>query len=419
MAACVSGHCNESKGISNMDTFEYIFITGATGVLGSRLLVDILEKTSARVLFLSRESDKNAAMASLYNNIKVYKPEPDVYKERLLPVLGDVASKRLGLTKKAFNELAEKVDFTFHCAANVSLVASYSKVYKTNVEGTSEIIKLCLKADSPLLYTSSFSVIGDQLYHEVTLKENELDIGQNFPDMGYERSKFEAEQLIHKSTAKGLKWLIVRPGNIWGDSKDGAYPLYDTKVKGIYYEMVKSLVETGYAFSSSEDFDITPVDYVSGAILHITRNFSMLNHNTFHLMNSDPITFNDLVQLLIDYGYEIRSIDNEIYFSALAEDRLIYKEKPYRSLFTDLLKLVIDGEDIEEKAKFDTSNIRGVLEGTGIACADSNMALLKKYFDYCILEGFLQSPDSSNVLATIENLDKPRIFMEDLLDAQL
>lgn len=399
-----------------------VLLTGATGVLGGRLLQEILSTTGAYVYCVVRANSHELAARRIEDVLFAYDEHQALRNEtwRIVPVLGDVSKKNLGLSADTYDELARSVDFVLHCAANVSLVASYGKIAPVNVDGTAHVVEFCLSGNIPLLFTSSFSMLGDKLFHEgFVLRERDLDVGQGFDDLDYERSKFEAEKIVHAAGARGLDWVIVRPGNIWGDSVTGCYPLQQTKVRGIYYEMIKSLVETGITFSSGEDFDVTPVDYVAKAGLHAITNLPAANRRTFNLTNPNPITYDGIVERLRDFGYTVRNIDSQVYFEALREGRIRRDGELYRSIFTDLLSIFADGPDADEVAKYDTSEITALLSGTGIACHPTDAALMSRYLAYAIRTGFIAEPRAQAPLAQIAAATAGGGLMERLYDADL
>ncbi|GGY14827.1 thioester reductase domain-containing protein [Paludibacterium paludis] len=400
-----------------------IVLTGATGVLGGRLLQEVLETTDAMVYCVVRAESPDAALERIKEVLFAYDEARTLDSQcwRIIPVLGDVSRERLGLDEASYLELAGSVDLVLHSAANVSLVASYAKIAPVNVGGVATMIEFCLAGSVPLMMVSSFSVTGSKLYEPgFVLGEHDLDVGQCFEEMDYERSKFEAEQLVHAASERGLDWVIVRPGNIWGDSRTGCYPLRQTRVKGLYYEMLKSLVETGLTFSSDEDFDISPVDYVARAALYAVMNLHVTNRRTFNLTHPHPINYDDIVAALRHYGYTIGLVDSTTYFEALQSGRLCRDGKPYRSTFTDLLSIFYDGSDIKEHARYDTSGIDALLADTDIRCHPCDAALIGRYLDYAVRTGFIVAPAQQGPLATLsESAVRGGGLMEQLYDADL
>jgi thioester reductase-like protein len=398
---------------------ENILLTGASGVLGGRLAAELLRSTTAMIYCISRGDDIEAARQKILKVLNVYDSKEELIDEhwRLVPVLGNMSEANFSFAETDYNDLAQSIDLVFHCAANVSLMASYEKLKPTNVDGTRRIIDFCLTAKAPLMFVSSYSVIGDQLYHECTLQENQLDIGQNFEELGYEKSKFEAESLLHQASDEGLHWAIVRPGNIWGDSETGAYPLFETRVKGIYYEMIKSLIDTGYTYSSDESFDVTPVDYVAKATLFIALNIHRTVYKTFHLTNPNTLNFNQLVACIRDNGYTIRELDDEEYFSALYEDRMVVDGTPYRSTFTDLLSMFVD-DDLIELGKWDTTDVLALLEKTDIQCPLADKKLFSTYLNYAVERDLIPNVKEQKLAKITEEMET-KIFMQQLYDEDL
>ncbi|PHM58471.1 SDR family oxidoreductase [Xenorhabdus sp. KK7.4] len=407
---------NTQKDIKN------ILVTGATGVMGGRVLLEILMTTDANVYCLTRAENNQQALMRLEDFLFTYDPEKRSRDSlhRIIPVLGDITENNLGLTEPFYSELAGKIDRVIHCAAWTNLVASYSRLAAVNVTGTGHVIEFCLRGDIPMLYTSSFSIVGENLYRDgFVMHETDLDVGQRFDDMDYERTKFEAEQAVHRAGEKGLRWVIVRPGNIWGDSANGNYPLRNTRVKGLYYEMVRALVETGLTFSATDDFDITPVDYIAQASLYAILNIGKFNGKTLHLTTPNPIKYNDIVAFLREFGYRIETIKNEVYMEALAQSCLYLNGQPYRSVFTDLLALVHGGGEMNETAKYATEITTDLLSGSGIQCPPSDKKLLSCYVNYLIENNFIPSPQQQGEQAEIRSLSAGSGYMENLFDADL
>ncbi|WP_086953266.1 thioester reductase domain-containing protein [Xenorhabdus innexi] len=399
-----------------------ILITGATGVMGGRILLEILTTTDANVYCLIRAENNQQARERLEGFLFTYDKEQQCRDsvQRIIPVLGDITETNLGLTEDIYSELTANIDRVIHCAALTNLVASYSRLAAVNVTGTQHVIEFCLRGDIPMLYTSSFSMVGDFLYRKgFVLHETDLDVGQRFDDMDYERTKFESEQVVHRAGERGLKWVIVRPGNIWGDSTDGSYPLRNARVKGIYYEMIRALVETGLTFSSTEDFDISPVDYVAKASLYAICDIEKFNGTTLHLTTPNPLTFNGITSLLREFGYRIETIDNDTYMEALAQSCLYLNGQPYRSVFTDILALVHNSLEMSESAKFATEITANLLSGSGIQCPPSDKKLLFCYFNYLIESGFIPPPQQQGEKAEIRKLSAQSGYMESLFDADL
>ena len=102
-----------------------VFLTGATGVLGARILKDLLQSTSSRIYCLARGKDPAHCRERVGSFLRVYDRdgalEPE-FLSRVAVLRGDVTEDRLGLSEPAFAELQSRRDLTIHAAANTSLL---------------------------------------------------------------------------------------------------------------------------------------------------------------------------------------------------------------------------------------------------------------------------------------------------------
>jgi len=153
-----------------------LFITGATGFLGRRLLERVSREDFRTVHCLSRrymadgESDRASG------------------KERFVP--GDL------MDPDAYRSVLRDADVVLHLAA-VTGKAPREEYYRVNVEGTRRLVDACLAGGvRKFLHVSS--------------------IAATFPEDGYYhygRSKREAESIV---AASGLSYAIVRPTIVLG-----------------------------------------------------------------------------------------------------------------------------------------------------------------------------------------------------------
>lgn len=383
-----------------------VFLTGATGVLGGRVLYELLRSTDATIHCLVRAENDELARERLANSLQIYDVADEfsrVVNDRVKPVIGDVSLPRLGVDTRAYHKILTGLDCVLHIAANVNLVGNASSLERVNVGGTAQMIELCLEADLPLVYASSYAVSGLLGFQQgLVIRESDLDVGQELPT-DYARSKFEAEKLIHAAGNKGLRWVITRPGNIFGDSVTGAYPLTNPTVTGIYYDIFKTITTTGLAMFQPDRMDVTPVDYVAEATVALIFEPEAFG-KTFHLVNPDVKAFYEIVNLLIDYGYRIRFLPLSEYVDLFRNRRILHQGKAYSSFFTAMTRhfqKYFSDARFCFSATFDISNVQSILEPRGIRCPKINLDLLSSYLEYCIDAGYLPSPANQGNLAEV------------------
>ena len=81
--------------------------------------------------------------------------------DRVVPLAGDLAEPRLGLSDKAFRDLARGVDVIYHAGALVNFIYPYQELRAANVAGTREVIRLAgLYRGIPVHYVSTTAVLA-------------------------------------------------------------------------------------------------------------------------------------------------------------------------------------------------------------------------------------------------------------------
>ncbi|MET7403344.1 beta-ketoacyl synthase N-terminal-like domain-containing protein, partial [Dactylosporangium sp. NPDC005572] len=379
---------------------ESVFLTGVTGVLGGRLLYDLLAGTTATVSCLVRADDEDEAMRRIARLLAVYDREGALTGElhkRVTPLLGDVTREHLGLDPAHYEAVAARTDLTIHAAARTVLVTFYDALAPINVEGTRRMIDFALRTPHKhLAYVSSFSALGDWLLeNNRPFTEHDLELGQEYDHLPYQQTKYHAEKLIRAATDEGLVWNIFRPGNIMGDARTGRYPFAEVTVKGAYYDIFKTVAETGIAAMTPNHWDITPVDYVAAGLLHLAMRRGTYRE-TYHLTNPDIQSLYDVFTYVRAYGYPMRPVTIEEYHR-LAVQRLFRtpgSDEPYDSQTVEMIKYGIETWGPEHYARSsppDSAFTRALLEPAGIVCPPIDV-LVKRYLEHCVEVGFLRPP---------------------------
>lgn len=386
-----------------------LFLTGVTGVLGARVLYELLRSTSATLHCLVRAGNLELAEKRIAHSLRSYDVADEfsaALQDRVKPVIGDVSLPHLGLESRTYHKVLTGLDGAIHIAANVNLVDTPASLERVNVGGTAQMIELCLEGDIPLVYASSYSVAGMLGFQPgVVFRESDLDLGQDFTGLHYPRTKLEAEKLIHAASQHGLRWVIVRPGNIFGDSVTGAYPLGNPSVTGIYYDIIRTVVETGLAMFKLDRLDITPADYVAEAIAALIFERAAFGR-TFQLVNPDAKSFYEIINLLVDYGYRIRFLPFDQYVKSFSKRKVFRHGKAYASFFTSLARhfeSYFADDRFCLSAKYDTLNVQSILEPKGIRCPKIDLELLSTYLGYCIAAKYLPLPAKQGNLAQVLN----------------
>src|SRR6185312_13787825 len=114
---------------------------------------------------------------------------------------------------------------------------------------------------------------------------------------GYAKTKWVAEQLVVQAEKRGLATSIYRPGLIAGHSRTGVCNLRDG-----FSLTLRACLRLGIAPELTGIVYITPVDFVSRAILQLSRS-EKARGKAFHINNPVPVEWEDVTGLMVDGGY--------------------------------------------------------------------------------------------------------------------
>ncbi|MGB7874050.1 MAG: amino acid adenylation domain-containing protein, partial [Anaerolineales bacterium] len=372
-----------SLGYESVQEPKHILLTGATGFVGAFLLHDLLKSTSAAVHCLLRADNLDAGKLRLIRNLETYLLWDDSFKDRIYPVLGDLGQPQLGLAEKNFERLANQIDVIYHNGAMVNFVYPYQAHKASNVLGTQEVLRLASQLRlKPVHFVSTLSILYSGSINDGRIFQENTDLDQvGAPFGGYAQSKWVAEKLVEQAGARGIPYAIYRPGLVSGHSVSGAW-----NTDNLISSMTRACVLLGSVPNLDVMVNIVPVDFVSGAIVHISKDPKNLGR-VFHLDNPEPLHFSKLADWLTDQGFNARKVS----FDEWRAD--LFRQVPHMPSggWEPYLPLL---EEVEEKQvfmpEFDLNNTLSGLNGSGIVCHPVNARLFSTYLDYFTPHGFLE-----------------------------
>lgn len=361
-----------------------IFLTGGTGFLGAFLLYELLEQSQADIYCLVRSANAEEGKRKIQRNLESYLLWNESLNSRIIPVPGDLSQPLLGFSEQQFQMMVSKVDVIYHNGAMVNIVYPYSALRETNVLGTQEILRLASQNKTkPVHFISTLAIFSSISYSEahVVREQNSLNSSQGL-NSGYTQSKWVAEKLVTIARSRGIPVCIYRPGAIAGHSLTGVCNRDDFVCR-----MIKGCVQLGYAPEIDMILDMTAVDYVSKAVVHLSKQKSSLG-KTFHLLNSHPIHWNDLINWIRSFGYPIQQIPYERWRTELLNLAGHFSE----NALSPLLPFFEEMSSQARMPQIDCQNTLNGLTGTNIVCPPVDTELLHTYFSYFIRSNFLNAP---------------------------
>ncbi len=167
-------------------------VTGANGFTGSHL-VKALEQRGNVVVGLVRKSSNLDRLSDC----------------KLQFVYGDITDR------DALKTAMAGVDWVFHTAAYVELgLVNAAEMEGVNVEGTRAVMEVAQAVGvSKVVYCSTIGVFGDtkgQVVNE-TFKRTQADFSS-----AYDRTKYQAQQIVDEFAAQGLPVVSILPSGIFG-----------------------------------------------------------------------------------------------------------------------------------------------------------------------------------------------------------
>jgi thioester reductase-like protein len=248
-----------------------ILLTGATGFLGMDTLARLIDDGGEQVVVVVRAHDDAGAQERLAAVLASLYDERPAAASQVRAVRGDLLEPGLGLSTRDRDELLGSVDRIIHCAASISFDLPLQEAREINVGGVARVLELAREIDAGeglrrLVHVSTAYVSGR---HAGSFGEEDLDLGQEFRNT-YERSKYEAEQLLRE--AAELPMAIARPSIVVGHRASGWTPVFNV----IYWPMrafERGLLEEVPARRDSI-VDFIPVDYVTDGIVALLEEES-------------------------------------------------------------------------------------------------------------------------------------------------
>lgn len=205
-----------------------ILVTGGTGLIGSHLLFHLAKNgESVKASYRNKKSiDKVLEIFGYYSN------NSEALFQKISWVKADITDI------SSLMPIFADVDYVYHCAALISFnPKDYQALVKTNIEGTANIVNLCLEHNvKKLCYVSTIAAIGPSIKGQITDEENEWN-ESNVSVYGL--TKHDAELEVWRGSQEGLSVVAVNPGVVIGPgfwhSGSGTFFKYVSKEKKSYF----------------------------------------------------------------------------------------------------------------------------------------------------------------------------------------
>lgn len=219
-----------------------VFVTGATGILGRVIVLELL-KRGKTVRATKRPSSD---LEEVRKSFRYYVQNPDEVFSKI--EWTDVNFEDIYSIESAL----QNVDEVYHCAAQVSFnPKARAQLFKINVEGTKQLLYACENSQvRKFLYVSSVAVLDNP--NDRGELDEESDFNPKLDHSDYALSKHLAEMEVWRASAEGLNTVIINPGIIigsgnWQHSSGTLFPTFErnsyTFSGGTHYVDVRDVAQ--------------------------------------------------------------------------------------------------------------------------------------------------------------------------------
>lgn len=274
-----------------------VFLTGATGYLGSYISAELLQRHGQSLNVLVRARDAEDGARRLWRAWQLHLDFPtflEYLRTRVAIYCGDITEGTLGLSPDDYRRLCQTTDSIIHAAASLNR-RSEKSCLNVNLRGTLSVLKLAQTARDlhglrRFSLISTVAVAGHR-YNETVHEGEAIDWSRSDYDP-YARTKKFCELMV-RELLPDVPITIFRPSIVLGDSR---FP------ETTQFDMVRAFVFLAglpvLPFRPDDRIDIVPADFVGEAIAFLHQKEKPL-HDAYHLSSGvESETFRGLTDAL-------------------------------------------------------------------------------------------------------------------------
>ena len=374
------GHLMEAK-IDRKARLGSVFLTGATGFLGTQILRVLLETEDVtKAIVHVRARDIAHGRERITASARQARWWSDDLSSKLEVWIGDLARPQLGLNLQQWTALG-LVDAIIHNGAAVQWFADYQMLKAANVTSTVDLLSVVaatdhLRCPPHFVYVSGGRDFGDEI--------GDIEAARLLSSVeGYSQTKFVSEllvkQIMQRSRSERRHVHITKPGLIIGTAHEGVANQED-----FLWRYVAAVIDLGCFPAPHNGHDWLMVSSADKVVAALIR--SLLEEPEFgpkcghvtHIRDGIPLLeFWDILRE--DLGYELRPVAHDKWMELLRKKVELRTES---HPLWPVMHLVQEGNLASPRPK------KLILE-----TMSETKAAIRKNIEYLIEVGFLKAPE--------------------------
>jgi nonribosomal peptide synthetase DhbF len=346
-----------------------IFLTGATGFVGSHLLSMLLQETDADITCHVRAADRQSAETRLWQALDKRKLSACWDERRLEVLTGNLGHPALGLDERGIRIVRDDCDAIYHCGANVEFLHHYAALKPANVGSVLTLLDWTANGRPKRLHYVSTLAVIDKYQSGPVSEQTDLTAWQGLPS-GYSQSKWVGDTLARQAQARGLPVSIYRLSSVTGDRVNGICNETD-----LIWRLVRLYAELGAIPDLDLLLNMTPADDVARAIVRLAGSEASWG-SVYHLMNGEPLHVQEVPRIFHRLGLRLELVSLDRWME-IARRRLAETQDDDLAA---VLSIVSKEDTSRSHPEIDSDFTREQLAAARAPIAPVSPALLERYF---------------------------------------
>ncbi|MFM7203614.1 MAG: SDR family oxidoreductase [Myxococcota bacterium] len=379
-----------------------LLLTGATGLIGHHLLLELLTRGHAVMVLVRPDRQKTGLerVSAQLSEVLSVEEVVSLLQTRLTVLEGDITLPRLGLNQTDWQWMCKRVSHVIHAAALLQFMPDQAEAVRRNIrEGTQQVYRVAQEAGLPHFFWFSTAYVGGKLADP---RHPPTEVWREVPhprplgfQNAYEEAKHTLERLLREwDDASGIRSTLFRPSCVVGTYETGRtlnfqtlygfIDLMDQERRRLLRHGPSAPEHTRLVYFSEllpgATRNVVPVDYVARASAEIILT-PALHGGIYHLTHPTPP----------DRWQANRWMAHALGFAELIRPSEVEAHRALGHVLTEFqpgrlarFSTVFRGYLLEHEPRFDVQRAQAALLPRGIVCPPADEAFFRRVVGYCL-----------------------------------